>query len=65
MQCRSWPRPNTSSNRGSNRYAQEFVAEVALAAPTVQVDAKLMQQYEEEMAQASNVALPDEEDSDL
>ena len=45
--------------------AQEFVAEVALAAPEVQVDKAVMEQYEKEMAQAANVALPDEDDADL
>jgi len=43
----------------------EFVAEVALAAPEIQVDPELMRQYEEEMEGASKVALPDEDDADL
>jgi len=43
----------------------EFVAEVALAAPEIQVDPELMRQYEEEMEGASKVPLPDEDDADL
>ena len=44
---------------------QEFVAEVSLAPPTVQVDPVLLAQYEKEMHEAATVALPDEDDADL
>ncbi|MCJ1476301.1 GTP-binding nuclear protein gsp1/Ran [Lambiella insularis] len=43
----------------------EFVAEVSLAPPTVQVDPELMRQYQAEMEAAAATALPDEEDADL
>ena len=45
--------------------AQEFVAEVSLAPPTVQVDPELMKQYQAEMEAAAATALPDEDDQDL
>jgi GTP-binding nuclear protein Ran len=44
---------------------QEFVAEPALAAPEVQVDQAVMEQYAQEMADAAQMPLPDEEDNDL
>lgn len=43
----------------------EFAAAPALAPPEVQVDAKLMAQYEQELAQAQAAPLPDEDDGDL
>lgn len=43
----------------------EFVAAPALAPPEVQVDANLMQQYQQEMDQATALPLPDEDDADL
>lgn len=44
---------------------QEFVAEPALAAPEVQVDQEVMARYQQEMADAAQMPLPDEEDADL
>lgn len=44
---------------------QEFVAEVSLAPPTVQVDPELMRQYQADMEAAAQTALPDEDDADL
>ena len=41
------------------------MAEVSLAPPTVQVDPELMRQYQAEMEQAAQTALPDEDDADL
>ncbi|KAL8291928.1 hypothetical protein RQP46_002186 [Phenoliferia psychrophenolica] len=43
----------------------DFVASPALAPPEVQVDAALMQQYQEELERAQAAPLPDEEDADL
>ena len=43
----------------------EFVASPALAPPEVQVDADLMQKYQQEMEQATALPLPDEDDADL
>lgn len=43
----------------------EFAAAPALAPPEVQVDAKLMAQYEQELQQAQAAPLPDEDDGDL
>lgn len=43
----------------------EFVAAPALAPPEVQVDAELMNRYQQEMEQAAAMPLPDEEDADL
>lgn len=43
----------------------EFVASPALAPPEVQVDEQLMQQYQQEMEQATALPLPDEDDADL
>lgn len=43
----------------------EFVAEVSLAPPEMTVDPELMKQYQEEMIQASQMPLPDEDDADL
>ncbi|KAI9806398.1 MAG: GTP-binding nuclear protein gsp1/Ran [Piccolia ochrophora] len=43
----------------------EFVAEVALAPPTAEVDHNLLEQYHREMQDAANMPLPDEEDPDL
>lgn len=43
----------------------EFVASPALAPPEVAVDANLMQQYQQEMDQATALPLPDEDDADL
>lgn len=40
----------------------EFVAAPALAPPEVQVDAQLMQQYDNEMAAAAAQPLPEEDD---
>ncbi|KAL2042065.1 hypothetical protein N7G274_005253 [Stereocaulon virgatum] len=45
--------------------ALEFVAGIALAPPTVQVDEKLLEQYNKEMEDAAQQPLPDEEDPDL
>ncbi|KAL9596414.1 MAG: hypothetical protein Q9179_004626 [Wetmoreana sp. 5 TL-2023] len=45
--------------------ALEFVAGIALAPPTVQVDEALLQQYNKEMEDAANQPLPDEDDPDL
>jgi GTP-binding nuclear protein Ran len=41
------------------------VAEISLAPPTVQVDPELMRQYQQEMEEAAQTALPDEDDADL
>jgi len=43
----------------------EFVASPALEPPTVFVDTELMKQYEQQLAQAETVPLPDEEDADF
>ncbi|CAI8493591.1 GTP-binding nuclear protein gsp1/Ran [Hanseniaspora opuntiae] len=43
----------------------EFVSSPALAPPEVQVDEQLMQQYQQEMEQATALPLPDEDDADL
>ena len=43
----------------------EFAAAPALAPPEVQVDAKLMAQYQQELEQAQAAPLPDEDDGDL
>ena len=43
----------------------DFVAGVALAPPTVQVDQALLEQYNKEMEDAARMPLPDEEDPDL
>jgi len=43
----------------------EFVASPALAPPEVQVDAELMKAYTNELEQAQNMPLPDEDDADL
>jgi GTP-binding nuclear protein Ran len=43
----------------------EFVAEVALAPPEVQVNQQLMDQYHKEMDEAATMPLPDEDDPDL
>ena len=43
----------------------EFVAGIALAPPTVQVDEALLQQYNKEMEDAAQQPLPDEDDPDL
>jgi GTP-binding nuclear protein Ran len=45
--------------------ALEFVASPALAPPEVQVDAKLMEDYERQLAAAASNPLPEEEDADL
>ncbi|KAI4253013.1 MAG: hypothetical protein L6R42_007736 [Xanthoria sp. 1 TBL-2021] len=45
--------------------ALDFVAGIALAPPTVQVDEALLQQYNKEMEDAANQPLPDEDDPDL
>jgi GTP-binding nuclear protein Ran len=45
--------------------ALEFVAEVALAPPEVQVNQQLMDQYHKELTDAATMPLPDEEDPDL
>ena len=44
---------------------QEFVAGLALAPPTVEVDEALLKQYKDEMEDAANQPLPDEDDPDL
>lgn len=44
---------------------QEFVAEPALAAPEVSVDAAVLEQYRKEMDEAAQMPLPDEDDADL
>ncbi len=46
-------------------YVQEFVAAPALAPPEVQVDQAAMEAYQKEIAEASNMPLPDEGDADL
>ena len=46
-------------------YEQEFVAAPALAPPEVQVDQAAMEAYQKEIAEASNMPLPDEGDADL
>lgn len=43
----------------------DFVAAPALAPPEVQVDQAAMEKYQQEMAEASAMPLPDEEDPDL
>ena len=45
--------------------ALEFVAEIALAPPEVQVNQQLMDLYHKEMTEAATMPLPDEEDPDL
>ncbi|KAL8665594.1 MAG: hypothetical protein Q9202_002098 [Teloschistes flavicans] len=45
--------------------ALDFVAGIALAPPTVQVDEALLQQYNKEMEDAAKQPLPDEDDPDL
>ena len=45
--------------------SQDFVAGLALAPPTVQVDEALLKQYKDEMEDAANKPLPDEDDPDL
>ncbi|KAL2055712.1 hypothetical protein ABVK25_003956 [Lepraria finkii] len=45
--------------------ALEFVAGIALAPPTVELDAKLLEQYNKEMEDATQQPLPDEDDPDL
>ncbi|KAL8909938.1 MAG: hypothetical protein Q9171_004759 [Xanthocarpia ochracea] len=45
--------------------ALDFVAGIALAPPTVQVDETLLAQYNKEMEDAANQPLPDEDDPDL
>ena len=65
--------PKLSKSRWTNFHAcqilivvcQEFVAGLALAPPTVQVDAALLEQYTKEMEDAANQPLPDEDDPDL
>ena len=44
---------------------QDFVAGIALAPPTVQVDKTLLEQYQKEMDEAAEMPLPDEDDPDL
>ena len=44
---------------------QEFVAGLALAPPEVKVDEALLKQYKDEMEDAANQPLPDEDDPDL
>ena len=44
---------------------QEFVAQPALAPPTVTVDPELLEQYSKEMQDAAKMPLPDEDDADL
>lgn len=44
---------------------QEFVAEPALAPPTVQIDQQVMAQYEQELKEGQDMPLPDEDDADL
>lgn len=44
---------------------QEFVAAPALAPPEVQVDPEVMAKYQDELNQAAQQPLPDEEDNDL
>ena len=45
---------------------QEFVADIALAPPTAQVDEQLMEQYRKEMEDAAALPLPGElSDEDL
>lgn len=43
----------------------EFTAPPALEAPEVQIDHALMEKYKEEMRQASEMPLPDDDDADL
>ncbi|KAJ3357464.1 GTP-binding nuclear protein spi1 [Allomyces macrogynus ATCC 38327] len=43
----------------------EFVAAPALAPPEVQVDQSLVAQYQQEMEEAANMPLPEEDDADL
>jgi len=43
----------------------EFVAEVSLEPPSVQVDPELMRQYQADMDAAAQMPLPDEDDADL
>jgi len=44
---------------------QDFVAESALAPPEVQVDLAVLEKYKEEMDNAAQMPLPDEDDNDL
>jgi GTP-binding nuclear protein Ran len=41
------------------------VAAPALAPPEVTVDEKVLAQYQQEMTEAANMPLPDEDDQDL
>ena len=43
----------------------EFVEMPALEPPEVQVDATLMQHYEQELADAQQTALPEDDDNDI
>ncbi|TVY83350.1 GTP-binding nuclear protein GSP1/Ran [Lachnellula suecica] len=43
----------------------DFVAAPALAPPTATVDQALLEQYQQEMKEAANMPLPDEDDADL
>lgn len=52
-------------SRVANLSFQDFVAAPALAPPEVQVDEAVLKQYQQEMAEASNMPLPDEDDADL
>ena len=54
--------PNLSN---TDTCLQEFVAGLALAPPTVQVDEALLKQYKDEMEDAALQPLPDEDDPDL
>lgn len=44
---------------------QDFVAAPALAPPEVQVDQQAMEAYQNEMNDAAQMPLPDEDDADL
>ena len=45
--------------------SKDFVAEPALAPPTVQIDQEVMAQYEQELKEGQHMPLPDEDDADL
>ena len=44
---------------------QEFVGDLALAPPEVEVNHELLQAAQKEMDDAANAPLPDEDDADL
>ena len=55
--------PSSRNARGMRRDANlHFVEQVALAPPEVQIDVAQQQAYEQQLAEAANAPLPDEDD---